>query len=238
MASCWSAICSCSKPRLATYGICVRGCRAGPCYGRRSDIDGRSCAVRDPRMESGRPARLHGAPGARPAEGWPGRPGAADRDGHAPRDRLLILRERPADIAFDVLPCGSDDSWGERWEALIRYLEERAPCTYVMVHDWRNNVVAARLSDRVRLIGIVQADRELEFEQAVRLGLYWDAIVAKSDVIHFGLAQRAPQLYPRLADDPQRGAARHGRGRRGPARRPSGSRTAERCAPTRSACTT
>ena len=113
-----------------------------------------------------------------------------------------ILRERPADIAFDVLPCGPDDSWGERWEALIRYLEERAPCTYVMVHDWRNNVVAARLSNRVRLIGIVQADRELEFEQAVRLGLYWDAIVAKSDVIHFGLAQRAPQLYPRLVTIP------------------------------------
>lgn len=114
----------------------------------------------------------------------------------------MALRTPPTDVPVDTLPCGPHDSWGDRWEALIRYLEERAPCTYVMVHDWRGNVVAPRLSDRIRLVGIVQADVELELDQAVRLGQHWDAAVAVSDVIRFALSQRAPALAPRLLTIP------------------------------------
>ena len=106
--------------------------------------------------------------------------------------------QRPSDIEFEHLPAGFHDSWGQRWNALIRYLEERAPCVYLMGMDWRNNVVASRLSNRVRLVGYVHADYELEYEQAGRLGHYWDAIVAVSDVLEFNLAQRSPHLVPRL----------------------------------------
>jgi glycosyltransferase involved in cell wall biosynthesis len=105
---------------------------------------------------------------------------------------------RPEDIVFECLPCAYDDSWGVRWNALIRYLEERAPCTYLMACDWRNNIVASRLSDRVRLIGSLHADNEPEYEQAARLGHYCNAIVAVSEILEFNLAQRLPHLVPRL----------------------------------------
>lgn len=104
----------------------------------------------------------------------------------------------PEGIPCDRLPAGANDTWGQRWEALERYLEERVPCYYLMLHDWRNNVVAPRLSRRVRLIGLVQADNDLEVDQAARLGEWWDAIVAVSDPIQFKLASKFPRLSPRL----------------------------------------
>lgn len=107
-------------------------------------------------------------------------------------------REVPADLPCDRLPSAPDDTWGQRWEALERYLEERGPCVYLMLHDWRNNVVAPRLSSRVRLVGLVQADGDLEIDQATRLGDSWDAIVAVSDPIHFKLASLMPHLAPRM----------------------------------------
>jgi len=104
----------------------------------------------------------------------------------------------PEDLPCDTLPVGPDVAWGDRWQALERYLEERAPCYYLMLHDWRNNIIAPRLSRRVRLIGLVQADNEHEIGQAVRLGEYWDAIVAVSDPIHFKLLDKISYLAPRM----------------------------------------
>ncbi len=108
----------------------------------------------------------------------------------------------PSGLPVDLLPAGPDDTWGQRWESLERYLEERAPCTYIMLHDWRNNIIAPRLSRRIRLIGLVQADSALEFDQANRLGEWWDAIVAVSDSIHFKLASGFPHLAPRMLTIP------------------------------------
>lgn len=113
-------------------------------------------------------------------------------------DETAVEHALPEGIVCDRLPAGADDSWGQRWEALERYLEERAPCFYLMLHDWRNNVVAPRLSRRVRLIGLVQADHDLEIDQAVRLGEWWDAIVAVSDPIHLKLASKVSYLAPRM----------------------------------------
>ena len=104
----------------------------------------------------------------------------------------------PEDLPCDKLPCGSNDTWGQRWEALERFLEEQAPCIYFMLHDWRNNIVASRLSKRVKLIGLVQADSELELNQAMRLGRYWDAIVAVSEPIQFKLCTHLPDIAPRI----------------------------------------
>ena len=108
----------------------------------------------------------------------------------------------PEDVPHALLPAGRHDSWGRRWESLIRYLEERAPCVYLMLHDWRMNVVAPRLSDRVRLVGLVQCDSALEYDQAARLGRYWNATVAVCEPIHHHLLARAPHLAPRLLTIP------------------------------------
>lgn len=104
----------------------------------------------------------------------------------------------PSDLPCQRLPAGDNDTWGQRWEALERYLEERAPCFYIMLHDWRNNVIASRLSRRVHLIGLVQADSELELDQAERLGQYWQAIVAVSDILNSKLLARLPHLAPKI----------------------------------------
>ncbi len=92
---------------------------------------------------------------------------------------------RPDDVPFADLPAGPDDDWGLRWEAMIRYLEEQAPCVYIMTHDWRHNVVAPRLSDRVQLVCLIQADSSPEVWQAARLGTWCNAIVAVADPIEF-----------------------------------------------------
>lgn len=113
-----------------------------------------------------------------------------------------IESEVPADIPYALLPAGANDTWGQRWGALERYLEERAPCFYLMLHDWRNNIVASRLSNRIRLVGLVQADSELEVSQVERLGVYWQAIVAVSEPLQFKLASRFPHLAPRIHSIP------------------------------------
>lgn len=104
----------------------------------------------------------------------------------------------PADVPCDRLPAGANDTWGQRWEALERYLEERSPCFYLMLHDWRNNVIAPRLSRRVRLIGLVQADSPLDIDQAARLGPFWDAIVAVSEPLQSKVAGLVPHLARRI----------------------------------------
>lgn len=106
--------------------------------------------------------------------------------------------ELPDDLPADSLPAGRADTWGQRWEALERYLEERAPCSYLMLHDWRNNIIASRLSERVKLIGLVQSDGELELDQVRRIGSYWDAIVSVSEPLHFKLAAQFSYLLPRM----------------------------------------
>ena len=102
------------------------------------------------------------------------------------------------DLPHELLPAGSDDTWGERWETLERYLEERAPCHYIMISDWRNNVIAPRLSNRVFLTGLVQADYSLEIEQCGRLGQFWNAIVAVSEPIQLAVSLRFQELIPRI----------------------------------------
>ena len=122
-------------------------------------------------------------------------------------DSLLVAETTvqtplPEDVPYNLLPAGRHDSWGRRWEALIRYLEERAPCIYLMLHDWRMNVVAPRLSERVRLVGLMQCESPLEYDQAARLGQYWNAVVAVNEPIRQHAAARWQHLVPRLLTIP------------------------------------
>lgn len=103
----------------------------------------------------------------------------------------------PPDVPVRRLGARRDDPWGARWEALVRELEHAAPCHYLMLHDWRNNVVAPRLSNRVRLTALLQADHELDYEQAGRLGAWLNGIVAVSDPLETSFARRFPRLGKR-----------------------------------------
>lgn len=108
----------------------------------------------------------------------------------------------PADIPVVNLPGNRHDTWYHRWLALIRYLEEQAPCIYIPNHDWRMSGVSVRLSDRVRVVGVVHNDFALEYEHAALLGTYWNAIVGVSETIRERLALDHPAFVPRLVAIP------------------------------------
>lgn len=108
----------------------------------------------------------------------------------------------PYDVPRETLAVGQHDSWGQRWESLERYLEERAPCHYLMLDDWRYNVITPRLSNRVHLVGVLLKDGELEINQAQRLFPYWDALVAANERIHFKLAYLMHGQQSRIARIP------------------------------------
>ncbi|MBU3665927.1 MAG: glycosyltransferase family 4 protein [Chthoniobacterales bacterium] len=108
-------------------------------------------------------------------------------------------------LICERLPVGSDDTWGQRWEALERYLEERAPCFYLMPDDWRYNVVVPRLSRNVKAIGFVGCGSEAEIRQFARLGRYLDAVIAGSGPLEQQLARRFPFLKTRLVCIPVAG---------------------------------
>lgn len=91
----------------------------------------------------------------------------------------------PVDFPYDFLAVGRQDSWGQRWETLERYLEERAPCHYLMLHDLRHNVIAPRLSTRIKTVGVLLDDSEVLLQQAFYLFPYWDAVVATGEHIHY-----------------------------------------------------
>lgn len=91
--------------------------------------------------------------------------------------------ERPADVPFELLPVSHQAGWGAHWGAMVRYLEERAPCVYIPNSDWRHSNVSPLLSSQVRVIGVVHSDDDLHYDHVKRLGRYWDAITTTSPTI-------------------------------------------------------
>src|SRR5947209_20425638 len=59
----------------------------------------------------------------------------------------------PADFAVEHALWRQKRSRRARWQALIRYLEENAPCVYLPNHDFEYACVSARLSQRVAVVG-------------------------------------------------------------------------------------
>ena len=108
----------------------------------------------------------------------------------------------PADIPVITLPGSRYDSWYNQWQGLIRYLEEQSPCIYLPNHNWRMSGVSARLSDRVRIVGIVHTDLALEYEHVARLGRYWNAIVGVTETIQEKLEFNNSEIIPRLVTIP------------------------------------
>jgi glycosyltransferase involved in cell wall biosynthesis len=118
-------------------------------------------------------------------------------DAHAPGDPLWPL---PADLRIESLPVAADASWGTRWGTLVRYLEDRAPCIYLPVGDWRNSNVSVHLSSRVAVIGVVRGDDPRHYDEVQRLGRYWNAIVAPTQAVAARLIQLRPELAGRVVE--------------------------------------
>ncbi len=106
---------------------------------------------------------------------------------------------QPDDVTFVPLPVERTAGWGGRWGAVIRYLEENAPCVYIPNHDWRHSVVTPLLSHRVAVVGVVHHDDPCHRDHLRRLGRYWDAIVTFSDAVAAGIHDSDESLGSRIA---------------------------------------
>lgn len=108
----------------------------------------------------------------------------------------------PANVPVERLPVGSLTGWRARWRNMIRYLEERAPCIYLPNYDFRHSCVSPKLSDGIGVVGIVHSDDPQHYEHVARLGRYWNAIVAVSDVVAARVAALDSTFAPRLTTIP------------------------------------
>lgn len=105
---------------------------------------------------------------------------------------------RPTDIPVEELRVREADNWGARWGALLRLLEDAAPCIYIPNFDWRHAAVTPLLSDRVMVVGMLHAADASYMEQAERIGDVWNAAVAGSRDVARHALRSLPGLRGRL----------------------------------------
>ena len=110
------------------------------------------------------------------------------------------MMPRPGDVAFHSLPLPivPVDGWGLHWGAMVRYLEERAPCIYIPNYDWRHSCVCPQLSADVVVVGIVHSDDPLHYDHVRRLGPYWNVVVAVSKAVAARTADACPAVRDRI----------------------------------------
>lgn len=90
------------------------------------------------------------------------------------------------------------NAWPTRWQAMIDYLEAEAPCIYIPNYDYDYSAVTPKLSERIKVVGIVHSDSAEHYEHLLRLGHSWDAIVGVSQAISRQVEFLQPTLAPRL----------------------------------------
>jgi glycosyltransferase involved in cell wall biosynthesis len=114
---------------------------------------------------------------------------------------------KPTDIAFRTLPVSPFMSFRNRCAAMIRYLEEHAPCIYIPNHDFSHSCISPQLSNRIVTVGILHSDDPQHYEHAVRMGAYWNRAVAVSQAVAAETRQLAPSLAERVSVIPHGVAA-------------------------------
>ena len=117
----------------------------------------------------------------------------ADTDLVTPGERLMPI---PADVPFTPLRVSPEAGWGAHWGAMVRHLEDAAPCVYIPNYDWRLSCVCPQLSNDVVVVGVVHSDDPLHYDHVRRLGHTWNAIVAVSSTV----AARTAEVCPMAAD--------------------------------------
>jgi glycosyltransferase involved in cell wall biosynthesis len=104
----------------------------------------------------------------------------------------------PQDLVVEHAPWVQQGRRRDRWRALVRYLEEKAPCIYLPNHDFEYACVSAALSPRIAVVGHLHGDSDEYYEYFAALGAYWNATVAGSHHIASVIASRYPSLASRV----------------------------------------
>ena len=108
------------------------------------------------------------------------------------------LMPLPRDIRVHHLPVENRRSWRARWNCMIDYLKDRAPCIYIPNHDYDYSCVAPALPRNVGVVGVVHSDHPQHYAHAHHLGKLWNATVAVSQSIAENLASSEPALATRM----------------------------------------
>lgn len=100
----------------------------------------------------------------------------------------------PKDLDFVTLPLEPREinDVAFRWKMLREFLESNAPCIYMPGFDYMHSVVAGQLSDKVKVVGVVNSDMYWEYDHVKRLARYWNALVAVSRLT----AEKTTRLAP------------------------------------------
>ena len=89
-------------------------------------------------------------------------------------------------------------SWQRRWETLRRILTEDCPCIYIPNFDCNYSRICGPLPDFVKVLGIVHSDDPAHYDQCLRDGATWNAVLSVSDAITREIKALAPDLADRL----------------------------------------
>jgi len=106
---------------------------------------------------------------------------------------------KPPDIPFVTLPVRRWESWGAHWGALIRFLEENAPCIYLPNCDWHHSCVTPLLPDNILVVGIAHSDDPLHYDHIQRLAPYMNGMVAVSNTVLARCLEICPEIASRAA---------------------------------------
>lgn len=108
-----------------------------------------------------------------------------------------------AGLPVKRLPEGRADKLSDVWLSALRHLEELAPCVYVTNQDWLVARASVRLSNRVKIIGVLHENLHEEYENCAQLGDSWNAIVALDPAIRQRVIGGQPAHASRLARFPE-----------------------------------
>ena len=106
---------------------------------------------------------------------------------------------RPADVPFQELPVDPFMPLGARWKAMIRHLQNHAPCIYIPNYDFMHSCVSPMLPDCISIVGVAHSDDPQHYEHVRRLGKYWNAVTAVSATIRAEISTIAPSVVSRLS---------------------------------------
>ncbi len=108
----------------------------------------------------------------------------------------------PADLPIVQLPVAERANVKQRWQAMIRYLEEQAPCVYLSTFDYLHSWIVPKLSNRVGVVATLISDTEWQYEWVGVQGAYWNAAVTGSQVMGEKAVSRCPALAGRIVEIP------------------------------------
>jgi glycosyltransferase involved in cell wall biosynthesis len=101
------------------------------------------------------------------------------------------------DIKHTFLDCGNN-SYLERWQALIELFERIKPCIWINGFDFEMSALSPSMPSEIGIIGMTQSDDDMHYEHVNRLGRYWNAIVTVSDYLSHQVAAINPSFEPRI----------------------------------------